>query len=350
MALNKANITWSAKQIAKMMAQGKFTFDNIIQRSYVWETARKSNLIHSMIEGYPIPPFFARKIDGKIYDFLDGKQRMNAIYGFLNNEYALTGITEEIEYVDAEGNTISRQVSGDKFDDLPEELQDAIKDYSLTIYYYEDITPEQVRILFAKLNNGKPLTTKEKNIVYCADIETVANIGNHVFFMETLTDRAKETKKQLPIVMKIYEMLTDDIVDVSFASKDFNLIMQDTILEEEDKENVIAVLDKFHSIYQAIGEKYSVASVAKEVRRKMATEMHMVSLVPFVKEAVDKEIDDAIMADFMYEIFYKKLVSDEYAEACQSGSAKNASIMKRHEELCKAWDKFFEVDDEENEE
>ena len=49
MALNKANITWSCKQIAKMAGNGTFSFDNIIQRSYVWEQTRKSNLIHSLM-------------------------------------------------------------------------------------------------------------------------------------------------------------------------------------------------------------------------------------------------------------------------------------------------------------
>ena len=61
MALNKANISWSCKQIAKMAGNGTFTFDNIIQRSWVWEQTRKSNLIHSLIEGFPVPAFWRRR-------------------------------------------------------------------------------------------------------------------------------------------------------------------------------------------------------------------------------------------------------------------------------------------------
>ena len=75
MALNKANITWTIKQIARMNELGKFRFDNVYQRSLVWEKMRKSGLIHSLIEGYPVPPLYARRVDGKTYDFLDGKQR-----------------------------------------------------------------------------------------------------------------------------------------------------------------------------------------------------------------------------------------------------------------------------------
>ena len=139
MALNKANISWSGKQIAKMAGNGTFTFDNIIQRSYVWEQSRKSNLIHSMIEGYPIPPFYAKKVDGRIYDFLDGKQRIDAIRGFIDGEYYLIGTPSDVTYNDADGNEKTLTLDGLYFNDLPEELQDEIKDYHLVIYYYEDI-------------------------------------------------------------------------------------------------------------------------------------------------------------------------------------------------------------------
>ena len=197
--LVKANINWSAKQICKMAEREVLKFDNIIQRSYVWEQKRKSDLIHSMIEGYPIPPFYARKVDGKIYDFLDGKQRMDAIRGFINDEYYLIGI-DKVESSD--GKWID--INGKNFSELPEDIQDRIKDYSLTIYYYENITPAQTRELFRKLNNGKPLSTKERNIANCVDIVKVSELGQHELFSHILTEKALRTRKQLPIVMKIW--------------------------------------------------------------------------------------------------------------------------------------------------
>lgn len=342
MALQRANITWSAKQVTKMANNGALVFDNVIQRSYVWEVARKSNLIHSMIEGYPIPPFYARRVDGKKYDFLDGKQRMNAIQGFLNGDYALTGIPE-VTYTDAEGNEKTAYIGGMKFDELPEELQDTIKDYSLTIYYYDNISSEQIRTLFAKLNNGKPLSTKEKNIAYCTDIKTVSELGNHPLFMETFTEKAKESRKQLPIVMKIWLMLNEEIEDISFASKDFNPVMTDTIISDEEKNDIIAVLNKAYDIYNTVGKNNS-ASVAKEVRRKMVSETHLVSLAPFFKWAIDNDINDKLASDFMVELFYKNLVSDEYAEACKNGCAKNANIAIRHKEIEKKCNEFFRED------
>lgn len=64
MSLRKANITWRAEQIASMIKGKKISFDNLIQRSFVWDKTRKSELIESMIIGYPIPPIYAKR--GKV--------------------------------------------------------------------------------------------------------------------------------------------------------------------------------------------------------------------------------------------------------------------------------------------
>lgn len=350
MALNKANISWSGKQIAKMAGNGTFVFNNIIQRSYTWETARKSALIHSMIEGYPIPPFYAKKIDGKIYDFLDGKQRINAIRGYIENEYPLTCVPDVVSTnPDGESKTII--LEGLYFKNLPEDLQDAIKDYHFTFYYFEDITPEQTRMLFAKLNNGKPLSTKERNIANCVDIDNVTEIGEHILFQNTLTAKGIETRKQLPIVMKVWMMLYTDIDDVSFDSKTFNEIMQETRMNEAEHDEVVSVLDKIYYVYKSL-EDYSDAKVAKNVRKKMVSETHMISLVPFIKKSIDLGISDKAMGEFIVSLFGNNVISDEYENACRGGSAKNSNIKVRHAEIEKVWDNFIENlnDDEDAEE
>lgn len=99
MSLEKASISWSAKQLKNMIASGKIDFNHIIQRSYVWERKRKSALIESMIIGYPIPPVFAKRSDdgtgkrgGNIYAIMDGKQRLSTVAQFLNDEFALSDL------------------------------------------------------------------------------------------------------------------------------------------------------------------------------------------------------------------------------------------------------------------
>ena len=233
-----------------------------------------------------------------------------------------------------------------KFDDLPEELQDRVKDYNFVIYYYEDITDEQVRVLFCKLNNGKPLSAKEKNIAYCVDLMSVANIAEHEVFQKILTAKGLESRKNIPMTMKIHMMVNDFIENASFESKDFNEVIQDTKLTDEQKEMILKVLDKFLAIYNEIPNRTN-AKLAKTVMKKVGSETHFISLMPFMKKAIEEEVSDALMADFLIDAFGNPdgvLVSAEYAEACKGGSAKNVNIKRRNDEIQKAWDRFFAPD------
>ena len=44
--------------------------------------------------------------------------------------------------------------NGMYYNDLPEELRDTLDSYSLTIYYFENITDDQIAEMFFRLNNG----------------------------------------------------------------------------------------------------------------------------------------------------------------------------------------------------
>lgn len=92
MSLRKANITWNCNQLTKMIKGAKISFDNVVQRSFVWDKKRKSDLIESLIIGYPIPPIYAKRSEQKVYDILDGKQRLTTISLFLEDEFPLNNL------------------------------------------------------------------------------------------------------------------------------------------------------------------------------------------------------------------------------------------------------------------
>ena len=81
------------------------------QRDLVWSDKQKVNLIKSIMTGVPIGTFvFARqaydkqtlkKLPTGIYYLLDGQQRLNAIKGFLDNEFAMDGyFFNDLPYLD----------------------------------------------------------------------------------------------------------------------------------------------------------------------------------------------------------------------------------------------------------
>ena len=351
MSLEKASIAWSAKQLKGMVMNGKINYDHIVQRSYVWEKARKSALIESMIIGYPIPPVFAKRTDdgsGKrgssIYSIMDGKQRLSTVKEYLNDEFVLTDL-EPITYMDDEtGEERKQDISGMKFSELPDALRNHLETITFNVTYFDNLTKEEERELFKRLNAGKPLSTKSRLLASCKDIEGLLDIGSHKLFDEMMTEKSRDNKNQVAIVMKIWCMMYQDVENMSFESKVFNPMLEKTEITEAEKLAMIEVFNLIVDTHGALIERKK-----KKVAKKLYTETHMVSLVPYFKKSIEDGVDTEMMVDWLIEFFDAKdtaSVSEEYNAACTGGSAKNTNIVARHDALADSYVEFFKFDDE----
>ena len=354
MSLEKASITWSAKQLAAMVKNGKINFEHIVQRSYVWERSRKSALIESMILGYPIPPVFAKRIDdgtgkrgGNIYYIMDGKQRLSTVEEYLYDKFTLTGL-DPVTYFDiAEDAEVTVDISGKKFSELPEALRDLLNNVSFSVTYFDGLTKEEERELFKRLNAGKPLSTKSRLLASCKDIDGLLDIGSHPLFNEMLTDKARANKNQVALVMKCYCMMTEDIEDVSFESKTFNPLLENTEIDETEKLAMISVFNLMVATHATL-----IARKQKKVAKKLYTESHMVSLIPFFQKAIEMNVSEELMADWLFDFYDTDegaSISDSYNAACAGGSAKTVNIMARHNALVQGFAEFFEEGADEDE-
>ena len=354
MSLEKASIVWSAKQLKGMVANGKIDFNHIVQRSYVWERSRKSALIESMIIGYPIPPVFAKRIDdgtgkrgGNVYYIMDGKQRLSTIKEYLNDEFALTDI-ELVSYMNDEiGEECVIDISNKKFSELPEALQNYLHTITINVTYFDNLTKEEERELFKRLNAGKPLSTKSRLLASCNNIEGLLDIGSHDLFNEMMTDKARANKNQVALVMKVWCMMNQEINDISFESKVFNPLFEKTEISESEKLAMIEVFNMIVDTHATLIERSE-----KKVAKKLYTETHMVSLVPYFKKAIEDDIDSDMMADWLVEFFGTTegaSVSEAYNEAADSGSAKSSNIIERDNALSESFAEFFKTDIEDEE-
>ncbi len=356
MGYENASITWGAKQLAAMIKNERIVFGNIVQRSYVWEKARKSLFIHSLAIGIPIPSTYAKRFDdgsgkrkGNVYDILDGKQRFSAIAEFINNELTLTNLPPVTFYNELTDEQEIENISNKTFKELSEGLQEKIKNARISVVYFDNLTKEEERELFKRLNNGKPLSTKSRVLASCRDIEGLLDIGSHELFAEMLTEKALDNKNQVSIVMKIWCMMNQDIADVSFESKNFNPLMETTEILEEERLEMVQVFDLIMNTHTVLTERKE-----KKVAKKLYTETHLVSLIPYFVKAVEDGIDEERMSDWIVE-FFKPVdgdtsVSEDYNNAIGSGSAKSVNIQIRNSALAKSFTEFFKVDSSEDSE
>lgn len=350
MSLEKASIVWSAKQLSSMVKNGKINFDHIIQRSYCWERTRKSALIESMILGFPIPNVFAKRIDdgtgkrgGNIYYIMDGKQRLSTVKEFLNDEFVLSKLQPITYFDNEEDKEVQVDISGMKFSELPDGLKDFLNTVTFNVTYFDNLTKDEERELFKRLNAGKPLSAKNKTLASAKNIEELLDIGSHELFEKMLSDKAKQNKNQAVIVTKVLTMLNNEVENISFASKDFNPQIEEMEVSDDDKLKLNEVFDYIVNVHDELAGNHE-----KDVAKKLYTETHLVSLIPYVKAAINNGINEAMFAEWMINFFKTENNTDEYSqymEACSQGVARNPSIVARHNALEKSYMEYFKTED-----
>lgn len=320
--LKKANIQWSAKQLSKKIANGDIVFDCAVQRGYVWDHDRKSLLIHSLIEGYPVPAFFFAKNDDGEWIALDGKQRCNAISAYMSGEYALSDNTPCV--YDENGDEV--EISGIFFDNLPEWAQDEIKDYSLTIYYFEGITDEEISELFYRINNGKPLTALDLTRVRAKSLKQFQQIAAHDAIMRAVTEKGLNGNVHENIAMQAWAVCFTESPDLE--TKHFRPLIEEAEVTDSQVNELISALDYVLPLYNSLDPDNKEE---KRILRKVKTRTHLVSCIYLAKICINNGITQKEFADLVCNFFNttKTTTNESYNSAVGAGSARPENVQKR---------------------
>lgn len=324
--LSKANITWSVKQVVKMISKGTVSFENSVQRGYVWNKSRQSLLIHSLIVGFPVPPCFARKGDG-VYDMLDGKQRLTTLQRFYNNEFSLSGLP--MVTVVEDGEEVLADLNGCKYEDLPNDIKDELDTASLTIYYFDGITEEEVAEMFFRLNNGQPMNSQILTRVKALSKEAIKELGQHPVFELALSAKARENYTNEDIAIKAAYLLSGHD---NLETKNVQEWVTENEIDKKLQNKIYCAMSRLETAARKLGEDEDNKATVK----KILTKTHFLSLLPLMDKANDEKIKDEVIADFLLKFFKvdnKTSISSKYNEACGSGCAKKETVTTRYSEL-----------------
>ena len=149
------------------------------QRGTVWKLPQKQGLIDSLLKGYQIPLIYVH-LEQRPNNYtggieitawlVDGQQRLAAIVGFLNGEFALPDPRK------AKANSVLppsvSQVpswAGQTYDTLAVEDRNRLRDRELLVVEMVADNPNEVRDLFIRLQAGTPLTAQEKRDAWPGD-------------------------------------------------------------------------------------------------------------------------------------------------------------------------------------
>ena len=331
--LKKAAITWNAKQVVKMMRTDGIKFDNAVQRGYEWDKKRASLLISSLICGYPVPPFYSAKGEDGKYDMLDGKQRMTSIRKFYDGKFELTDIPPVV--IEAGGTVMELDINGYKYEDLDGDIKDELDSATLTIYYFDGITEEEINEMFYRLNSGKPINQITMTRVKAKSKDIIKELGQNELFTMALSKKALESYTNEDIVIKALYMLSG--AD-NLETKNVRAWISETEIEKKFALELACVFDRIKIAAEEIEKK------DKKIAKKILSKTHLLSLVPVIQQSrVDKVKDDDLVK-WLWSFYYptdKTTVSDAYNEACTSGSMKKEQVLIRANELKKSYEKML---------
>ena len=289
----------TARDLKVMYEKGNLSFDNAVQRSFVWKNISKDNrmsmLIDSIMRGLPIPAMYCNcvfeDIKNKMYDFLDGKQRTLTIIKFLNDEFSLVNIPtfeeEDGKEVDLNGLTYSQ---------LPEEYQDRVKTYNLIVYYYENMEQEDAEEMFRRLNNGKSLTAIELTRANAISKMQIGQLAKHEIFRIALSEKSLATYANEDVTIKTWILLYGE--KKSFETKNIRPIMRETVITKDQVEEINKTYNTFLKVYKSLQsiEQYKVI-------KKILGKVHLISLMSILEKSIHENIDVDLVANWLISFF-----------------------------------------------
>ena len=324
--------TWTVRKLEELFHGKELTFENAVQRGYVWDNEKQSEFIMSIILENPIPPIYVAKNENQPYSAIDGKQRSLTLIKYMNDEFVINGL-EPFELEDEEGNIVDKDINGMHFSELDEVFQNAIKDAALSIVILHNPTDDQICEYFYLLNNGKALNAITKTRVRAKSRKVISALGAHKLFKDTLTAKAFERFTNEDIVVKSWAILHED--EPSLETKVIRPLMEKVELANEDRIQLQRCFDRIYDVHKLIEDK--------KVAKRIVTRTHMISLMRIVNESIEQNLTTRQFEAWFVTFFAGKksaTVSSIYNAAAGAGSARKEAVCKRLSELDKSFSEY----------
>lgn len=289
----------TTRDFKAMFEKGTISFDNAVQRSFVWKNTKRDNrmsmLIDSILRGMPIPAMYCNcvftDVKNKTYDFIDGKQRTTTLIKFLNDEFELVGL-KTFEFDDG----TEFDLNGKKFSDLSEDMQDTIKTFNFTVYYYDNMDQEDVEEMFRRLNNGKSLTATELTWANATSKEKIYELAENPLFKEVTSDNAVASLADKDIIIKSYITLFTE--NKSFETKNVRPIIRDQVISDDQVKELNSCFSIARDLHTMLVKDDKKASA-----RKLYTKTHLISMMPVFKMVYDKNYNMTELEKFFTSFF-----------------------------------------------
>ena len=152
----------------------------------IWTLEKKQLLIDSILNDYDIPKMYLhafsreqRKKDGYAYAVIDGRQRLETIWQFIEGKFALS---DDFEYQDDADIKLASLGYSDIGSNYPK-IKIKFDSFVLPVVGVNTDDNELIDDMFSRLNEAAPLNAAEKRNAFGGElVAAIRDVSSHEFF------------------------------------------------------------------------------------------------------------------------------------------------------------------------
>lgn len=167
------------------------------RRGDLWPPTDRAFLIDSILNGFDIPKLYmadfnygksALQSAGALYAVIDGRQRLDAVFGFFEDKFPLN---KDFVYENDPSFGLAGKTYSEVRRDYPS-IASIFEEFNLSVMSVWTEDTSKINQLFIRLNRSKPLTGPElRNAVDSKVSEETRKIVNHRFFAKNTSFQTK---------------------------------------------------------------------------------------------------------------------------------------------------------------
>lgn len=168
------------------------------QREFVWDENRQSKFIESVLMGLPVPFMFGIANENGTTEILDGAQRINTLFSFVNDELVL----KKLERIDLLNNLT--------FSKLPTAQKNKFLDRSIRMVILPETVTNQARLdMFERINSGSEHLKKSeirKGAYSGLFYDFVSNLAKNELFNRLcpIPEKAKKRGEREELILRFF--------------------------------------------------------------------------------------------------------------------------------------------------
>jgi uncharacterized protein DUF262 len=270
-AVRTSSLDFSMNELADMYAAGELIINPEFQRMFRWPEGAQARFVESLILELPVPPIFLIEREDRVYELIDGLQRISS---YLHFRGLLVIDGEKQEPLVLQDCDIVTELNGHTFRDLPRALDIKVKrSYIRAEILRKESDPRLRYYMFKRLNTGGEILSEQE--VRNATIRLLSEEFNNFiielstnedfdYCIDIITDAARLRRFDQELVLRFFAY-KNDFENYKHDVSDFLTDYMEKISDSEtpttfDYSAERSAFEKTFAVLRAISDRLSIES------------------------------------------------------------------------------------------